>query len=343
MMHILVTGAGGFIARHLLQRHLLPWVDQGLCRLTLTDLRLPTVPLVNGLMDPLRAARVRCVPGDLSDPLTWATLMADPVDRIFHLAAMVSGAAEQHYEAGLRLNLQGSLAGLDHCRAQYERGGPRVRFIYASSIAVYGPPLPAHIDDATPLNPRLSYGAHKRMIEVMMDDLSRRQCLEGRGLRLSGIVVRPRAPNGALSGFNSDLLREPLNGQSITCPVLPSACLWLSSAEVAVDQLWQLSQISQDAWTRAGPSHGGASPCVFNAPAWPLRVNRLVAALGEIDPQAPARVQYDPAAPLQAQFGDWPESAAFDRAQAWDLPSDRARFKDDVVAFVRAALQASLL
>ena len=340
MMHILVTGACGFIARHLLQRHLLPWVDQGLCRLTLTDLTLPRVCLSDGDLASRRTLNVRCIQGDLSNPQTWATLMAEPVDRVFHLAAIVSGAAEQNYEAGLRLNLHGSLTGLELCRQQHARGGAMVRFIYASSIAVFGPPLPDHIDDTTPLHPRLSYGAHKRMIEVMIDDMSRRECLDGRGLRLSGVVVRPRAPNGALSGFNSDLLREPLNGNTLMCPVLPSACLWLSSAEVAVDQLWQLSQIPQDAWTRAGGSHRA---CVLNAPAWPLRVSRLVEALGEIDSQAPPRVQYDPAAPLQAQFGDWPESAEFASAQAWDLPSDQARFAGDVQAFVRASLQASLL
>jgi len=343
MTHILVTGANGFIARHLLQRHLLPWVDQGQCRLTLTDLSMPTRPLSGGLVDSQRAARVHCVQGDLANPQTWASLMAEPVDTIFHLAAMVSGAAEQHYEAGLRLNLLGSLTGLELCRQQHARGGAMVRFIYASSIAVYGPPLPGHIDDATALHPGLSYGAHKRMIEVMIDDMSRRQCLDGRGLRLSGVVVRPRGPHGALSGFNSDLLREPLTGNHFTCPVLPSACLWLSSAEVAVDQLWQLSQIPQALWTRTSAPNGARTATVFNAPAWPLRVSRLVAALGEIDPQAPARVQYDPAAPLQAQFGHWPESADFASAQTWALPSDRTRFKDDVVAFVRASLQSSLL
>lgn len=331
-MHVLVTGASGFVAHHLLQRHLLPWVKQGMCRLTLTDQLLPDV----------QQSAVRCVSGDLSDPMTWQTLLAEPVDVIFHLAAIVSGRAEQDYEAGLQLNLHGTMMGLDCCRLQHERGGPRVRFIYASSIAVYGTPLPSRIDDQTPLRPGLSYGAHKRMIELMIDDLSRRQSLDGRGLRLSGVVVRPRSINGALSGFNSDVIREPLSGNDIVCPILPSACIWLSSAEVAVDQLWQLSQIPLDKWTRTLQSHGDTAAPVFNASSWPLRVSALVQAMGAIDPQAPAHVRYDPSAPLQAQFGDWPEEAEFALATAFNLPSDRTRFGGDLVAFVRAAMRASL-
>lgn len=333
MKHVLITGASGFVARQLLHRHLLPWAVQGLCRLTLTDLVLP------GVAQP----GVRCVAGDLSNPLLWQDLMAEPVDVVFHLAAIVSGRAEQDYRAGLQVNLHSTLTALACCRLQHQRGGPLVQFIYASSIAVYGTPLPARIDDGTPVRPGLSYGAHKRMIELMIDDLSRRQEIDGRGLRLSGVVVRPQSANGALSGFNSDVIREPLSGNDFVCPVLPSACIWLTSAEVAVDQLWQLSQIPLTAWTRTLQSQGANARPVFNATTWPLKVSTLVHALGEIDPQAPSRVSYDPAAPLQAQFGSWPENAEFGLANALDLPSDRARFGGDVVAFVRTALKASRL
>ena len=333
MKHVLVTGARGFIARQLLQRHLLPGVEKGLCRLTLTDLVLPDAAQPG----------VRCVAGDLSDPLLWQDLMAEPVDAVFHLAAIVSGRAEQDYRAGLQVNLHSTLTALECCRLQHQRGGPLVRFVYASSIAVYGTPLPARIDDGTPVRPSLSYGAHKRMIELMIDDLSRRQEIDGRGLRLSGVVVRPRSANGALSGFNSDVIREPLSGNEVVCPVLPSACIWLTSAEVAVDQLWQVSQIPLADWASTLQSQGKHAWPVFNATTWPLRVSALVEALGTIDPQAPARVKYDPAAPLQAQFGNWPQEAGFALANALDLPSDRARFGGDVAAFVRAALKASLL
>jgi nucleoside-diphosphate-sugar epimerase len=324
--HLLVTGAEGFIGRGLLERWLLPAAERGELQLTLTDRHVTQTPLPG----------VRVIEGDITDPTLLARVFEQPVDRVFHLAAIVSGQAERDYELGQQVNLQASLRGLELARRQWLQHQRRVRWIQASSIAVWGTGLPAQVDDHTPIHPELSYGAHKRMLELMMHDLSRRGELDGRCLRLSGVVVRPRAAGGALSGFNSDLIREPLQGREVVSPVRRDSCLWLCSRDTTVDQLWALSQIPEDTWRQRCAEH--RSEGAVNAPTWPVQLDPLIAALSRIDPAAPARIRFDPAAPLQAQFGNWPVSVDFALARALGLPDDRLKYHDDLEHFVRASL-----
>jgi hypothetical protein len=139
-----------------------------------------------------------------------------------------------------------------------------------------------------------------------------------------------------LSGFNSDLIREPLQGREVVSPVRPDSCLWLCSRDTTVDQLWSLSQIDEATWRRVCAEH--RSEGAVNAPTWPVQIEPLLVALGRIYPAAPARVRFDPDAPLQAQFGNWPVSVDFALARALDLPDDRRRHHDDLVSFVQASL-----
>ena len=250
--------------------------------------------------------------GDLSDPMFQRRLFAEPVDCIFHLAGLVSGRAEADFEAGKRANLDASITLLEHCRKQHQGGGPRVRLIFASSIAVFGEPPPQGIDDATPAMPRLSYGAHKLAIEVLVDDYTRRGFIDGRVLRLAGVVVRPPLPNGALSSFNSDIFREPLAGRNFQCPLPEHATIWLTSLGHAVSNLLAMASIKADV---LGTSR------VVTAPALPATLGDIARALGGIDAAAPDRVQFaqswDKA--LLAQFGSWPPNATFDRARSLAL------------------------
>jgi nucleoside-diphosphate-sugar epimerase len=309
-MRTLVTGASGFIGQGLVAALA---AQAGLRRGAIASIDLLLTDLAADAPGSGAAASLRRIAGDIADPPLLGQLFAEPLDAIFHLAGVVSGAAESDFALGKRVNLDATIALLERCRAQAERGGPVVRFVYASSIAVFGVPLPRRIDDATAPAPTLSYGAHKRACEVLIDDYARRGCIDGRALRLPGVVVRPALPNGALSGFNSDLIREPLAGRKYVCPVSRKATLWITSRRSAVANLLRLA----DADTATiGPIRA------LTAPALAVSVGAIVDAVARVDPRAAGLVHCEAQPGLEAQFGRWPVDCAFERSRALGLESD---------------------
>jgi D-erythronate 2-dehydrogenase len=308
---VVVTGAAGFIGRQCCAALRPTAAGQGgvAADLVTTDCAGWRPQRTAGSGSPRQAHHE----GDIADPALIESLFERPVHRVFHLAGIVSGRAEADFALGKRVNLDATIALLERCRQQVEQGGPVVRFVYSSSIAVFGTPLPRRIDDSTQPLPTLSYGTHKRAIELLIDDYSRRGFIDGRALRLSGVLLRPPLANGALSAFNSDVIREPLAGRAFVCPVGPDATIWLTSLRSTVRNLLRLADIDAGAL--------GAQRCI-TAPALAARVGDIVQALGRIDAAAPARVSYEPQPRLEAQFGRWPIDCSFERANALGLHVD---------------------
>lgn len=326
---VLITGAAGYVGQALVKALALSapsswqWV--------LTD----TQAAQGARSD----AHTRWVVGDLSEARVCDALFEQPVHAVVHLAGLMSGRTEQDVVLGERINLHACLDLLARCRAQFRQGGPLVRWLMTSSIAVYGTPLPFRIDDHTPQRPSLSYGTHKRMLELMLDDMNRRGDLDGRAVRLSGVVLRPVLPNGALSGFNSDLIREPLLGRNYVCPVSPDARLWLLSLPAALAHLTHLLGLDHATWSQVMTPAG---TCALNSPAWPVTVQQVLLAMAQIDPQAPQRVQFDPKPDIEAQFGAWPLDVSFELARQLALTDERQTFQHDLTAFVRQLAQPIL-
>jgi nucleoside-diphosphate-sugar epimerase len=284
-MRVLVTGAGGFIGSEL--------VDQlraggriggrAISALAIADQKLAAVP-----PDAL------ALEGDLGSADVLQRIADFRPDVVFHLAAVPGGAAESDYTLGRRVNLDATLALFERLA---NREQPPV-LVYASSIAVYGSSLPELVTPDTPLHPPLTYGAHKLACEILLADFSRRGLLDGRSLRLPGIVARPRTPSGLASAFMSDLLHALRAGEPFTCPVSPQATAWWMSAQCCAENLL----------------HGAVMDLANADPgrAWPLPVLRLsiaqvIDSCADLYGEDRRRlVCFDPQPQLEAVFGGYP-------------------------------------
>jgi nucleoside-diphosphate-sugar epimerase len=211
-MHILITGAAGMIGRKLTERLAKDGALNGkpIDRMTLTDVVAPQAPA--GF-----SGKIELRTDDLPAPGVAQTLVAMRPDVIFHLAGVVSGEAELDFDKGYRVNLDSMRLLLEAIRHAGE--GYHPKFIFTSSIAVYGAPFPPAIYDDFHLTPLTSYGTQKAICELLLADYNRRGFLDGVGIRLPTICVRPGKPNKAASGFFSNIIREPLAGQEAVLPV----------------------------------------------------------------------------------------------------------------------------
>jgi len=118
---------------------------------------------------------------------------------------------------------------------------PLMKFIFTSSLAVYGGPLPSLVNSSTIATPEGAYGTGKLISELLVNEYSRRGFVDGRILRLPTIVVRPGEPSAATSAFISGIIREPLHGVEAVCPVgnglddpALSLATWVASPETTV-------------------------------------------------------------------------------------------------------------
>ncbi|MBN3807604.1 NAD-dependent epimerase/dehydratase family protein [Paraburkholderia sp. Ac-20347] len=225
MTHIVVTGAQGFVGRSLVRRLL----AQGLAgipvsRLTLLDVAFDAPPA---------DARVVQIAGSIADEEVRAHAYSHPVDAVFHLASIPGGAAEKNYALGRSINLDATLGLLEDLRGQ-----PRPpRFVFASTIAVYGEKLPDTVDETTLPAPVMSYGAHKLAGEILVSDATRLGWVQGCSLRLPGVVARPGDGAGMMSAFMSQLFWKLAVGEPITIPVSPEGVAWWISVGACVDNL----------------------------------------------------------------------------------------------------------
>ena len=266
-MHIQIIGAAGMIGRKLTQRLVAEGTlgGQTIAALDLVDVAPPQPPAG-------AVARVRCVGADLAQPGTAERLVATRPDVIFHLAAVVSGEAEQDFDKGYRVNLDGTRALFDAIR--HVGGGYRPRVVFASSIAVVGAPFPVPIPDEFHCTPLTSYGTQKAICELLLSDYARRGVFDGIGLRLPTICIRPGAPNKAASGFFSSILREPLAGRPAVLPVPDTIRHWHASPRAAVGFMLHAAVLDLEA---VGPRRNLSMPGLSATVAEQIEALRRVA------------------------------------------------------------------
>lgn len=290
-MHVVITGAGGFVARALSEhiiRNGLPAPHGPVDRLTLVDLSFP---------DEAPATGVHYLSGSIADPGVIARIFETPVDILYHLASIPAGTSERDYDLSRQVNLDATLLLLEAGRSQAGApGGKPPVFVFSSSIAVLGGTFGDKVDDATPPHPELTYGTQKLIGELWVEDYTRRGWIDGRSVRLAGIVARPPQRTGQLSAFMSDIIREPAAGRPYTCPVSPQARCWLTSIPCVVENLVHAGILKAEGPTRT-----------WTLPALHVSMSGLVDAVAEVfNPEARTLVTYDPDPALEANFGRYP-------------------------------------
>ncbi len=228
-MHIAIIGAAGMIGRKLTDRLVRDGALNGkpIQHLSLADVFAAESPV--GF-----TGKVDIAAGDFSDARELQKIVDARPDVIFHLAAIVSGEAEVDFEKGYRINMDGMRALLEAIRHAHIADGYTPRLVFTSSIAVFGPPFPALLPDDFAPTPATSYGTQKAICELLLADYARKGFVEGVGIRLPTICVRPGKPNRAASGFFSGIIREPLNGMEAILPVADTVRHWHASPRSAV-------------------------------------------------------------------------------------------------------------
>jgi len=301
-MHVLVTGAAGMIGRKLLARLA---GDGGLNgeaidHLTLIDVAAPDAPA--GFK-----GKVTAVTADLAAAGVAEKLIAPRPRVIFHLAGVVSGEAETDFEKGYHVNLGGIRNLIEAIRAAGD--GYRPKLIFTSSIAVYGAPFPHAIPDEFHLTPLTSYGTQKAIAELLLADYTRRGFLDGVGIRLPSICVRPGKPNLAASGFFSGIIREPLAGQEAVLPVSDTVLNTHASPRAAVGFLIHAAGLSRET---IGPRIGLAMPGVCCTVAEQIEALTRIAG-----PKVAARIRRQPDERVTRMVAGWPHR--FDARRAREL------------------------
>jgi nucleoside-diphosphate-sugar epimerase len=315
-MKIAITGGGGMVGRKLAERLARDGSLNGreITGLTLYDVVEPAAPA--GAKFP-----VSLVTGDLPAAGQTDLLLSSRPDVIFHLAAIVSGEAELDFDKGYRINLEGTQHLLESVRHLYADVAKKPRLVFASSIAVFGAPFPERISDEFFSTPLTSYGAQKAIGELLLNDYTRKGFVDGIGIRLPTICIRPGKPNKAASGFFSNICREPLAGHEAVLPVGEEVMHWHASPRAGVGFMLHAAAIAGEA---VGPRR------CLSMPGLAVTVGEQIEALRKVAGEAVVRRirrERDPF--IERIVAGWPRAFDAKRAMGLGFKGD-ASFEDIV-------------
>ena len=329
-MKVLVTGGTGFLGRRLVSALLArgavsgaDGAEQEIERVVVSDIGPGISPLPD---DPRIDLRL----GDFSEPGAAEALIDADTGAVFHLAAVVSGEAEQNFDLGMRINFHASVRLFDAVRAC----GACPRLVFTSSVAAYGGEMPEVIEDSTILTPQTSYGSQKAAIELLINDYSRKGFVDGRALRLPTVVVRPGKANAAASSFASAIIREPLEGRAYTCPVTEEAGVWLLSPRRVIESFLHAASL---------PSEMFGMSRALALPGMTVTVREMVAGLREVAGDRVAeRLTFEPDPFIEKIVYGWATKFRPERARAMGFAPDED-FRTVVEAFIEDDLGGSFV
>jgi D-erythronate 2-dehydrogenase len=314
-LRVVITGGAGFLGTVLARRLLASPLALGgaapepVEELTLVDLTPPSVA----------GDRVRPVTGDLAETVAGLP----EADAVFHLAGVVSGAAEADFDLGMRTNIDGTRSVLEYARRH--RVPPVL--VFTSSLAVFGaergPVTP--VDDDTLPRPQTSYGIQKFIGEQLVADYTRKGFVRGRSVRLMTVSVRPGRPNAAASGFLSGIIREPVAGQRAVCPVPPDTPVALSSPARTLAGILRAAEVDDETW---------GSRTALNLPGLATTPRLMAEALDRVaGAGASALIDWTIDPTISAMVRTWPAEVHTARAHRLGLTADQS-FDDIIRAYL---------
>lgn len=297
-MNVLVTGGAGFLGTRVV-------------RALLADATPPArIVVLDRTASPVDDPRVDSRIGSITDASCLADVFTSGIDAVWHLAATLSGQSEREPELAMEVNIGGTLALIDACRALSRPP----RFVFASTIAVFGGPLPADVPDDFPTRPQTTYGVTKAICELHVAEASRRGVIDGLAVRVPTVAIRPGAPNSAVSGFVSGIVREPVNGLDVVCPVPLDTRLWVSSPSTTTANLVHAGRIDTQ-------SLGGVR--VLDLPGITVTPAALLDSLERLaGADVRARVRVEPDADVTRVMTGWPGGFVAARAAALGFRGD---------------------
>lgn len=311
-MNILIIGGGGVVGNRLGARLAQIGTLHGtpIDRITLADVNDP--PRID-----TGKVTVDYATCNITDPGSIAACLTEQTHVVYLLAAIVSAHAEQDFATGYDINMFGTWNVLERCR---ELGSEPV-LVFTSSIAVYGGEVDDPITGHTYLNPQTSYGAQKAMGELLVNDFSRKGYIDGRGVRLPTISVRPGKPNRAASSFMSSIFREPLNGAQATCPVADDFAHYYLSLRKCVDNLVKVAELD-----RADLGQN----VVMQMPGRTWTIRQMIDAMTVVAGPEPAKlIRFHDDADIQSIVNGWRFDIRADKALSLGLQADDS-FEDNV-------------
>jgi nucleoside-diphosphate-sugar epimerase len=312
-MRIVVTGAAGFLGTGLIEAIIRR--SSGLSSIS---------AIVAADLAPCRLSdpRVESHIGSVADAAFIDSIIGTSVDIVYHLAAVLSGQSEADFDLGMRVNVDGTRHLLEACR----RLETAPRFVFASSVAVFGGPLPEVVPEDLALWPQSSYGTEKAIAELLVGDYSRRGFVDGISCRLPTVAIRPGAPNSALSSFVSGIIREPLAGIESVCPVPLDTPLWITSPTVVTGNLVHAASV---------PTSALEGRRALNLPGLSVTPRQMLDSLERlVGASARAKVRCEPDERMMRIVCTWP--GAFDISRPLRLGFRADGNIDDVIReFIR--------
>ncbi|GEM_PF-1913524 len=225
MSRVLLTGAAGFIGRA---------VHRLLNRIAVDCVAIDKHPTATKHNQDVDLPILAC---DLLDSASLDALFASHhFDTIIHLAAVLPGAASRDPINATRVNVAGSMALFERAAAHRLQ-----RFVFGSSTSVYGAAgTDAPISEQAPAAPIDVYGAAKRVVEIVGENLYRSGSIEFVALRIATVIGR--GARNTSSPWRLQIFEKLGSNEKISLPYEPHDPLTVVHVDDVASMLLALAQ-----------------------------------------------------------------------------------------------------